>query len=232
MLVRRQAPSGHAVAPASPAHAGATVARRRYNGLANRVGGMLAWFVATAAAHAQIATPDATSRAALQPSAAVSAALPRLRDATEQLHLALSNDERTEPAASSVVLDLRAIAQWLSAMTPNDSATRAPTLLERTDPAVHAAADLHDALLHSELDGSYSALLGYLAPEASDAGKLKPLLRVLQGRPEAGDDTTSIQARVAYVIPDNTACLALGFQHTSLASKEANGVFMDLQLSK
>jgi hypothetical protein len=66
------------------------------------------------------------------------------------------------------------------------------------------------------LNYSYFALASYLTPEKVGFGKIQPLVRLQQAKPDAdGADTwTMVDVQLGYVIDGFAARLALGYQHS------------------
>ncbi|HEX7477042.1 MAG TPA: hypothetical protein VF331_04505 [Polyangiales bacterium] len=93
-----------------------------------------------------------------------------------------------------------------------------------------------------QLDYSWLGLVSWLTPDKVGPGKIQPLVRVQQAAPQVGDTQSSVEVQAGYVIADYAARLALGYQHTWLASKgggplgadaiEGNNVYLGVQLLK
>jgi hypothetical protein len=82
------------------------------------------------------------------------------------------------------------------------------------------------------LDYSYLVLASYLTPEKIGPGKIQPLVRVQQLKPQSGDAYTAFEGQIGYVIADYSARLALGYQHTKLQSQSGNAIYLGAQFMK
>jgi hypothetical protein len=109
--------------------------------------------------------------------------------------------------------------------------------------------DLHDAGVidlegavykymgdYQYFDLSYLLLASYMTADKLGPGKLQPLVRFQQGVPKKGDSDSSIEVQLGHVIEAYSARLALGFQHTTVAtaagSQDGNALYLGVQVMK
>lgn len=84
----------------------------------------------------------------------------------------------------------------------------------------------------SAIDLSYYAALSYLTPEKLGFGYLQPLVRLQQAKPEGQDIWTIVEAQLGYIISDDAARLALGYQWQKAGGVKTNALYLGIQLMK
>jgi hypothetical protein len=82
------------------------------------------------------------------------------------------------------------------------------------------------------LDYSYLALVSYLTPEKIGIGKLQPLVRFQEAKPQVGDSTTSFEGQLGYVVADYSARFALGYRYTKTGDADTNALYLGAQMLK
>lgn len=82
------------------------------------------------------------------------------------------------------------------------------------------------------MDFSYYALVSYLTPDRVGPGYLQPLVRVQQAKPKDADIWTIVEAQLGYIIAQDAARLALGYQHQKAGGVKSNALYLGLQLLK
>jgi hypothetical protein len=85
-----------------------------------------------------------------------------------------------------------------------------------------------------QVELSYFALASFLIAAPVGPGRLQPLVRVQQAKPEDGDaDTwTLVDAQVGYVVDDFACRFALGYQYQDVLGQKGNQIFLGIQLQK
>jgi hypothetical protein len=85
----------------------------------------------------------------------------------------------------------------------------------------------------SAIDFSYYVVASYLTPDKVGAGFLQPLVRLQQAKPVGGDDTWTIfEAQLGYIVAQDAARLALGYQWQKAGGVKSNALYLGLQLLK
>ena len=84
----------------------------------------------------------------------------------------------------------------------------------------------------STINLSYFATLSYLTPEKLGWGYIQPLVRLQQAKPVGEDIWTIVEAQLGYVIADDAARLALGYQWQKAGGVKSNALYLGLQLMK
>jgi hypothetical protein len=84
----------------------------------------------------------------------------------------------------------------------------------------------------SGIEFSYYALASYLSPSKVGPGYLQPLVRVQQAKPLDMDAWTIVEAQLGYIIADDAARLALGYQWQKAGEVKTNALYLGLQLLK
>jgi hypothetical protein len=79
---------------------------------------------------------------------------------------------------------------------------------------------------------SWLALASWMTPEKVGPGKIQPLVRFQQAKPQSGDASNSLEAQIGYVIADYGARLALGYQYTKTGSVKGNALYLGAQVLK
>jgi hypothetical protein len=81
---------------------------------------------------------------------------------------------------------------------------------------------------------SYFALASFLIATPVGPGRLQPLVRIQQAKPNesALKAWTIIDAQLGYVVDDFACRFAFGFQHSDVLSQAANQLFLGVQLLK
>jgi len=82
------------------------------------------------------------------------------------------------------------------------------------------------------MDFSYYVLASYLTPEKVGYGYLQPLVRLQQAKPKDDDIWTIVEAQLGYIIAQDAARLALGYQYQKAAGVKSNALYLGLQLLK
>jgi hypothetical protein len=81
-------------------------------------------------------------------------------------------------------------------------------------------------------DYSYLLLASYLTPGKIGPGKVQPLVRFQQAKPDVGDTSSCLEAQIGYVIASYAARLALGYQYTETGDAKGNAVYLGAQFMK
>ena len=84
----------------------------------------------------------------------------------------------------------------------------------------------------NDLKLSWLVLASYLTPEKVGPGKLQPLIRLQQAKPQVGDAQLSFEGQLGYVIADYAARLALGYKYTKQGPAKGNAIFLGAQFQK
>lgn len=84
----------------------------------------------------------------------------------------------------------------------------------------------------SAMDLSYFLVLSYLTPEKVGPGFLQPLIRLQRAKPVDQDSWTIFEAQLGYIVSDDAARLALGYQWQSAGGVKSNALYLGLQLQK
>jgi hypothetical protein len=84
----------------------------------------------------------------------------------------------------------------------------------------------------TDIDLSYYAWASYLTPGKVGPGHLQPLVRLQQAKPVGDDIWTIVEAQLGYVISQDAAKLALGYQWQKAAGVKTNALYLGLQLLK
>lgn len=81
---------------------------------------------------------------------------------------------------------------------------------------------------------SYFALASFLIAAPAGPGRLQPLVRVQQAKPEDDDaDTwTLVDAQIGYVVDEFACRFALGYQYQNVLGQKGNQIFFGIQLQK
>jgi hypothetical protein len=87
---------------------------------------------------------------------------------------------------------------------------------------------------NQDFDYSYLLLASYLTPGKIGPGKLQPLVRFQQAKPDEGDAASCFEAQLGYVIASYSARLALGYQYTENTNgfEKANALYLGAQFMK
>jgi hypothetical protein len=84
----------------------------------------------------------------------------------------------------------------------------------------------------SPTDLSYYVLASYLTPDKVGPGYIMPLVRLQQAKPEGQDIWTIVEAQLGYVISQDAAKLALGYQWQKAGGVKSNALYFGIQLLK
>ena len=81
-------------------------------------------------------------------------------------------------------------------------------------------------------DLSYFVVASYLTPDKVGVGYLQPLVRLQQAKPVDSDIWTIVEAQLGYIIANDGAKIALGYQWQKAAGVKSNAIYLGLQLLK
>jgi hypothetical protein len=84
----------------------------------------------------------------------------------------------------------------------------------------------------SSIELSYYAWLSYMTPDKVGPGYLQPLVRIQQAKPDGEDLWTIVEAQLGYIISQDAAKLALGYQWQKAQGIKSNALYLGLQLMK
>jgi hypothetical protein len=82
------------------------------------------------------------------------------------------------------------------------------------------------------IDLSYFFVASYLTPEKLGWGYLQPLVRVQRAKPVDQDSWTIVEAQLGYIIANDGAKIALGYQWQKAGGVKSNALYLGLQLLK
>jgi hypothetical protein len=81
-------------------------------------------------------------------------------------------------------------------------------------------------------DLSYFLVASYLTPQKIGVGYLQPLVRLQQAKPVGADVWTIVEAQLGYIIANDGAKIALGYQYQKVGDVKSNALYLGLQLLK
>ncbi|MET0385830.1 MAG: hypothetical protein ABW321_07720 [Polyangiales bacterium] len=84
----------------------------------------------------------------------------------------------------------------------------------------------------SAMDLSYYVTASYLTPEKIGPGFIQPLVRLQQAKPVGQDIWTIVEAQLGYIISQDAARIALGYQWQKAGGIKSNALYVGLQLMK
>jgi hypothetical protein len=84
----------------------------------------------------------------------------------------------------------------------------------------------------SSIDFNYYLVASYLTPASVGPGHLQPLVRLQQAKPVGAEMWTIFEAQLGYVINQDAARLALGYQWQKAGEVTSNALYLGLQLMK
>jgi hypothetical protein len=82
------------------------------------------------------------------------------------------------------------------------------------------------------MDLSYFVVASYLTPQKMGFGHLQPLVRLQQAKPVDSDMWTIVEAQLGYIIANDGAKIALGYQWQKAGDVKSNALYLGLQLLK
>jgi hypothetical protein len=79
---------------------------------------------------------------------------------------------------------------------------------------------------------SYFLTASWMTANKIGVGKIQPLIRFQQAKPETGDTSTIIEPQIGYVIDNYATRLALGFAYHKQGDFKDNKIFLGIQVQK
>jgi hypothetical protein len=79
---------------------------------------------------------------------------------------------------------------------------------------------------------SYLLVASWMTADKIGPGKIQPLVRFQQAKPETGDTSTIIEPQIGYIVDNYATRLALGFAYQKQGDYKDNKIFLGIQVQK